>query len=71
MTKSSTPSSCPFCDRDAGAFSNTRRRKPTFYCAVCHTRVFFNSQKALAAFASWCTGPDGRPLYVDSGDDEE
>lgn len=73
MKKASTASSCPLYERDAGSFSLTRKHKATYYCAVCRTRIFFNSNKALVTFAAMCTGPDGRPLFVDNdvGEAEE
>ena len=54
MTKASTPVGCPFCDRDAASFTLTKRRRPTFYCTTCKTRVFLNTYAALESMKRLC-----------------
>ena len=54
MARASTPTQCPFCDRDSASFTLTKKRRPTFYCPVCKTRVFLNTYAALESMKRLC-----------------
>ena len=54
MGKAASSVKCPFCLRDAGVITVTRRKRQTFYCGLCRTRIFVNTYVALQALKVMC-----------------
>lgn len=54
MTKTGSAVKCPFCNRDAAVITVTRRKRQTFYCGLCRTRIFVNTYGALKSLKELC-----------------
>ena len=54
MSKTGSSVKCPFCLRDAGVITVTKRQRQTFYCGLCRTRIFVNTYVALKSLKKLC-----------------